>query len=751
MNKLNLSVTISLFLLLSSLNGQEVPVFVERIDMGEVECFELTEASGIVESRQNPHVLWSHNDRNHHNRLFAMNKRGKHLGAFWIDGIQNRDWEDIAIGPGPEEGKNYIYIGDIGDNNSEYDLKYIYRIAEPYVNYLQEPVEETITDVEIITFQYPDGKRDAETIMLDPLTKDLYVVSKREFEDIRVYRAPFPQSTTEVITLDHVISLNLWQVVSGDISSSGLEILLKTYTDVYYWNRQLEQDLWEAFNNDPILLPYVQEMQGEAIGWAFSDQGYYTLSEENIGIPVHLYFYPRNVLSTLVINEIMPDPVMVEDEMGEWFEIYNHTTKTIDMDGWTIRGLDEEEQMISQSILIDPGDFLVFGNNSDTQTNGGVQVDWQYSNIILDNSEDKLLIISPSGTKIDSVSYETGSSFPYLQGASMALLNPNMENNLGLNWVSWTTPYGDGDFGTPGTPNLLEVQSVTIRDIQFTTDLSGISPLKDQRVSITGVLSREPFGSFYQDNFFIQDDTGMYSGIMVKYITQVEIDDSIKLTGTVADGYGGVTTLIDISDFEIYGKAVDGIEPATVNTGQIANNGEDAEAYEGVLITTSGICNNDSLGWHEWSVDDGSGTARIYHPYINDFVPIQGKEYEITGIQYFRDNNFKMRVINRYDIVEDLHVENDTTNIHAKFELHQNLPNPFYSSTTISFNLPIYTSVKLTIYSANGEVIDVVINQKLRPGKHSFVWDTKNIPPGIYFYTLKVGDHQETRKCVKLM
>ena len=751
MNKLNFSVTISLFLLLSSLNGQEVPVFAERIDMGEVECFELIEASGIVESRHNPHVLWSHNDRNHHNRLFAMNKRGKHLGIFWIDGIQNRDWEDIAIGPGPEEGRNYIYIGDVGDNNSEYDLKYIYRIIEPYVNYFQEPVEDTITEVEVITFQYPDGKRDAETILLDPLTKDLYVVSKREFEDIRVYRAPFPQSTTEVITLDHVTTLNLWQVVSGDISSSGLEILLKTYTDVYYWSRQPEQDLWEAFNNDPVYLPYVQEMQGEAIGWAFEDQGYYTLSEEHIGIPVHLYFYPRNVLSTLVINEIMPDPVMVEDEMGEWFEICNHTSETIDMDGWSIRGSDEEEQMISQSMLIDPGDFLVFGNNSDTQTNGGVQVDWQYSNIILDNFEGKLLIISPSGTTIDSVSYETGSSFPYLQGASMALLNPNMDNNLGLNWVSWTTPYGDGDLGTPGAANLVEVQSVTIRDIQFTTDPAGISPLKDQRVSITGVLSREPFGSFYQDNFFIQDDTGMYSGIMVKYITQVEIDDSIKLTGTVADGHRGVTTLIDISDFEIYGKAVDKIEPVIVNTGQIANNGEDAEAYESVLIKTSGVCNNDNLGWHEWSVDDGSGTARIYHPYINDFVPIHGKEYEITGIQYFRNNNFKMRIINRYDIVEDLHVENDTTIIQAKFELHQSLPNPFYSSTTISFNLFIHTSVKLTIYSANGEVVDVVINQKLRPGNHSFVWDTTNIPSGIYFYTLKVGEHQETRKCVKLM
>ena len=187
MKNLKLLSTIIIMLICNTIIAQELPEFGNRIDMGMIQSSELVEASGIVKSRKNAHVLWSHNDRNHQNRLFAINTQGKHLGVYRIDGIENRDWEDIAIGPGPVADLDYIYIGEVGDNYSEYDLKYIYRFPEPEVDFHQEPIETTIFNAEKIIFQYPDGNRDSETIMIDPLTKDLYVVSKREFEDIRVY------------------------------------------------------------------------------------------------------------------------------------------------------------------------------------------------------------------------------------------------------------------------------------------------------------------------------------------------------------------------------------------------------------------------------------------------------------------------------------------------------------------------------------------------------------------------------------
>ena len=104
-----------------------------RIDKGIIESEEIVEASGIAASRKNPGVLWTHNDSGGKSNLFAFDSTGKNLGHYLIAGIQKRDWEDIAVGPGSIECKKYLYIGDIGDNSLTYTKKYIYRIPEPYV------------------------------------------------------------------------------------------------------------------------------------------------------------------------------------------------------------------------------------------------------------------------------------------------------------------------------------------------------------------------------------------------------------------------------------------------------------------------------------------------------------------------------------------------------------------------------------------------------------------------------------------
>ena len=62
---------------------------------------------------------------------------------------------------------------------------------------------------------------------------------------------------------------------------------------MYYWFRSPGQNLWEAFNTPALILPYIEEPQGEAVGWATDARGYYTISEEAGGVPAHLYYYPR--------------------------------------------------------------------------------------------------------------------------------------------------------------------------------------------------------------------------------------------------------------------------------------------------------------------------------------------------------------------------------------------------------------------------------------------------------------------------
>ena len=300
------------------------PQFGSQIDFGLIEHDPIEEASGIVASRKNPDVFWTHNDSGDDNVIYAFNISGEHLGVYTIAGISNRDWEDMAIGPGPDEEEDYIYLGDIGDNELQYDLKYIYRFIEPVVSADQEPVEETIFGAETITFEYPDEiLYDAETLMLEPLSKDLYVITKRNggIEDV-IFRAAYPQSTTDTITLEQVATIDIppfmdYGSVGGDISVSGLEILIKTYSHVYYWSRKLEDELWEAFNEDPFVVPYSQEPQGEAICWRADDMGYFTVSEENdqFPLPAHLYFYPR--LDNYIVITRMPTGLYKETETLE--------------------------------------------------------------------------------------------------------------------------------------------------------------------------------------------------------------------------------------------------------------------------------------------------------------------------------------------------------------------------------------------------------------------------------------------------
>ena len=752
MNKVTIIAPFSLLIILlfvpSIVNAQENLEFSNRVDMGIINIPDLIEASGIVESRKNNHVFWSHNDRNNDNRIFAFNSRGDHLGDYWIVGVENQDWEDIAIGPGPVEGVDYLYIGDVGDNDAVHEFIYIYRIPEPAVVFDQNPVDIILSGVETITLQYPDGKRDSETILLDPLTKDIYVISKREFEDIRVYRAPYPQSTDQTIILEKVATLNLWEIVGGDISQTGFEIILKTYTKMYYWYRTPGQSLWSTFDNDPIVLPYIEEIQGEAVCWAVDSMGYYTQSESHGGLQAHLYFYPRKANGSIIINEIMHNPQVVDDNLGEWFELHNISDNSIDLNGWVIMDNGSDNHTIQQSLSIAPGDYLIAGKNTDQNTNGGVVVDYQYINFNLDNTADEILIISNVGDTIDYVTYDENLHYPNQEGASNALLDPNIDNNFGMNWRESIYTYGDGDFGTPGLTNFGHITETTIYEIQYTEDSSGQSPLLGQLVTTSGIVMVQPFG-FFNHNFLIQESDQIWSGMAAKKdFVNAERGDRVKITGKVVEHFG-LTKIIEISDFEVLEKGVFGIDPVKVTTGEISSGGINSEAYESVLVEVSGTCDNDNAGWRRWSLDDGTGSTLIYNPYYSNFTPLVGQPYVIMGHQYYRNGDFCVLVINNSDI--KLNTTDGIEETPVSFELDYNYPNPFNPSTIINYSLSNESAVTITVYDMLGKEINRLISQKQPSGKHSIRWngvdnDGNTATAGIYFYQLKAGDYIHTKK-----
>ena len=91
----------------------------------------------------------------------------------------------------------------------------------------------------------------------------------------------------------------------------------------------------------------------------------------------------------------------------------------------------------------------------------------------------------------------------------------------------------------------------------------------------------------------------------------------------------------------------------------------------------------------------------------------------------------------------------------ARIELSQNAPNPFNPSTTIRFTLPASERVGLAVYSADGALVRMLVDETRERGTHDISWDGRDsagnpVGSGVYFYRLTAGKFTDSRKMVLL-
>jgi hypothetical protein len=263
---------------------------------GEAKGFpEINQASGLAYSRKNPGFLWTHQDKNFDNSLFLINaSNGEIVATYKILGTENRDWEDIEIATGPTAGLDYLYLGDIGDNDQIYNNYAIYRFEEPK---FEESHQGKIIELEMpydkITFRYPNKSYDVEALMVDPLTKDIYLATKRELRS-QLFVLPFPQNLEKELTAIKAGSFSFRFVTAGTVSKEGDKVIMKNYNQIFYWEKKSGQTFVEMMAEIPLLLPYdPKEEQGEAICFDPAG-GYFTLSELANGVRPQLYHYSKN-------------------------------------------------------------------------------------------------------------------------------------------------------------------------------------------------------------------------------------------------------------------------------------------------------------------------------------------------------------------------------------------------------------------------------------------------------------------------
>lgn len=281
----------------------------------------INEASGLVASRENPGFLWTHNDSGDEARIFLIDTLARLQAIYYLEGVEARDWEEIAWMHA--DGRNFLIIGDIGDNRAVRPYISIHIIPEPRLAASASPVAATspaaaavrgkapLTDtipaahIRTFTLQYEDGPRDAEAMFFDPQDELLYIISKRELQvglfgvrlpiltgaSVAVGTSSVQSDTThsDTLMLIHRATLPFTFITAADLSPSGDEILIKNLLSVYYWKRGEGESMEQALSREAVPLFYKPEPQGEAIAFRVDGQGYYTLSEKTLGLPVYLY------------------------------------------------------------------------------------------------------------------------------------------------------------------------------------------------------------------------------------------------------------------------------------------------------------------------------------------------------------------------------------------------------------------------------------------------------------------------------
>jgi hypothetical protein len=252
-------------------NASSQAKIIARLDDASVD-----ESSGLVASRRNPDLFWTHNDSGDEPLIFAFDRQGQRRGVWRVEGAKARDWEDIAIGPGPERGRPYIYVGDIGDNQNGREAIVVYRILEPAVETGDAGSSRTnprrTETAAVIRIRYPDGAHDAEALMVHPSTGEIYLAVKAVAPSAVIYKLSATPSTERVNTLARVGEVRIpspfgAMITGGDISPDGQRVVLCNYISAYELQlAAASTDGFDAIWKQPVTtISLGLRQQGEAV------------------------------------------------------------------------------------------------------------------------------------------------------------------------------------------------------------------------------------------------------------------------------------------------------------------------------------------------------------------------------------------------------------------------------------------------------------------------------------------------------
>jgi hypothetical protein len=224
----------------------------------------LTEISGMTSSALHPDVMWVHNDSGDQARLYALSLvTCDVVGELTLRNVDARDFEGIARGV-DRQGRPVLWVGDIGDNLDSWESVAIYRVREP-----QTLGVKSVRAAEF-RFAYEDRPHNAETILADPNSPQLWIVTK-QLAAGSMYKLPARLSQTQLNIAQRVGEVG-GLVTDGSMNPQGTGFVLRDYFDAHLYSGSPPGVVAEKF-----ALP--AQIQGEAISFTSTGESLVIASE----------------------------------------------------------------------------------------------------------------------------------------------------------------------------------------------------------------------------------------------------------------------------------------------------------------------------------------------------------------------------------------------------------------------------------------------------------------------------------------
>jgi hypothetical protein len=133
-------------------------------------------------------------------------------------------------------------------------------------------------------------------------------------------------------------------------------------------------------------------------------------------------------------------------------------------------------------------------------------------------------------------------------------------------------------------------------------------------------------------------------------------------------------------------------------------------------------------------------------------MPDPAREYtfgisDSAGNNYFFHNFYNLALTRKLVITG---VIAEGRNVPEIYNLSQNYPNPFNPSTTIKYELPKSSEVRLSVYDILGREVSVLVNERRDARVHEVKFDASDLSSGVYFYRLQAGDFTQTKRLLLL-